>query len=251
MKALIIDDAPQARKLLRLMLAEISADMKVVEEAENADDAIILIKKHQPDLLFLDIEMPGKNGLQLLEILQTENLNPETIFITAYNQFAIQAFKLSAIDYLLKPFRKAELQQAIEKAKEQISLKKSQQHLNILLNNLKTDNQQILSIPLNYGYEYLPIETIEFLEANGAYTFFHLKDKRKILVSKNLRNYENILCSLDNFAKINRSYIINLLCVKSFLKEDRGSVVLQNGKNIKISPNYTEDFFKKISSYTI
>ncbi len=97
MKAIIIDDAAQARKLLRLMLAELPEDIEVIAEAENANEAIKQIKQHQPDLVFLDIEMPGTSGLQLLEELSTESINFETIFVTAYSQYAIQAFKLSAV----------------------------------------------------------------------------------------------------------------------------------------------------------
>lgn len=247
MKALIVDDAPQARKLLRLMLSEVSSETEVVAEAEDADEAVHLIKKHQPDLLFLDIEMPGKSGLQLLELLQPEKLNMETIFITAYNQYAIQAFKLSAIDYLLKPFRKVELQEAVERAQKSLHLKKSEQHLTTLLNNLKKDQTQLLSIPLNYGYEYLPLEKIEYLEADGAYTSFHHLDGRPIVVSKNLKHFETILCGLDTFVKVNRSNIIHLRFVKSFRKEERGLIILHNGKSIKLSPNCSDAFFEKMS----
>lgn len=251
MKAIIIDDAPQARKLLRLMLAEISTEIEIQAECENVDEALVMIKKFEPNLLFLDIEMPGKSGLQLLELLLPEKLNFETIFITAYNQYAIQAFKLSAVDYLLKPFRKTELQDAIEKAKDKLHLKKSEQHLSTLLNNLKKDQTQLLSIPLNYGYEYLSLEKIEYLEANGAYTNIFSRDGNKVLVSKNLKHYESTLCGLDNFVKVNRSFIIHLQFVKSYHKKERGVVILHSGKNIKLSPNCSAVFFEKMNRFLL
>lgn len=246
MKALIVDDAEKARNLLRLMLAELNEDIEVIAEAENVKDALTKIQAHQPELVFLDIEMPRKSGLQLLEELPPENLNFETIFTTAYNQYAIQAFKLSAVDYLLKPFRKAELQDAVRKAREQTTLKKSAKHLSTLLNNLKTNEHRALSIPLNYGFEYLPLDSIEFIEADGAYSVFYQIDGQKIMVSKNLKHYETILCPLENFAKVNRSYIVNLSFVKSYRKEERGGVILKSGKSIKLSPNHVADFLQKM-----
>ena len=251
MKAIIIDDAAQARKLLRLMLAELPEKIEVLAEAENASEALIQIKHYQPDLVFLDIEMPGKSGLQLLEELNKESLHFETIFVTAYSQYAIQAFKFSAVDYLLKPFRKTELQEAINKAKEQNRLKQSTARLDSLLNNLKTDHNQTLCIPFNYGYEYLPICDIEHLEAEGAYTHFNLKNGKKLMVSKNLKYYENLLCALPDFVKINRSYIVSLTAVKSYRKEDRGTVVLNNGSVIKLSPNHADDFLEKLSNFSM
>ncbi len=153
-------------------------------------------------------------------------------------------------DYLLKPFRKTDLQKAIHKAKEQNRLKQSTERLALLLNNLKTDHNQTLCIPLNYGYEYLPLCDIEHLEAETAYTNFHLKNGKTLMVSKNLKHYENVLCSLPAFAKINRSYIVNLASVKSYRKEDRGTVVLSSGITIKLSPNHADDFLQKMKGFS-
>ncbi len=118
LKAIIIDDSPQARKLLSLMLKEYKSDLEIIGEAENANLGFELIKQHQPDVIFLDIEMPGKSGIQLAEQLIKEKLNPEIIFTTAYNDYALKAFRLSAIDYLLKPINETHLFEAVEKIKK-------------------------------------------------------------------------------------------------------------------------------------
>lgn len=251
MKAIIIDDAAQARRLLRLMLKDISSGIDILAEAENAAVALEKISISKPDLLFLDIEMPGRSGLQLLEDLSAQNLEIETIFITAYNQYAIQAFHLSAVDYLLKPFRKAELQAAIEKAKKRVELRQQAAQYSALLNNLKSDSQQTLSIPLQYGSEYLPVNDIEYIEADGAYSVFHLVGGRKIVVSKNLKHYEDTLCGLPQFAKLNRSFIANIRFVKALLSADRGTVLLQSGKSIKLSPGHKESFLQKVGEQNL
>jgi two-component system LytT family response regulator len=251
MKVILIDDAPQARKLLKMMLAELFKEIKVVAEAKNAIEAFQAIKEFQPDLIFLDIEMPGKSGLQLLEELNTDMMSFETIFVTAYNQYAIQAFKLSAVDYLLKPFRKNELKLAVEKAINQNRIKTSSKKLAIILNNLKQDINQTLCIPLNYGNEYLGIDDIDYLEADGAYTHIYVKNKKHYTVSKNLKHYENILCTLPQFAKINRSVIINLSMVKTHRKEDRGIIVLLSEKRFKLSPIYLSEFKYKMSNISV
>lgn len=246
MKALIIDDAQQARKLLRLTLAEIAPDIQVAGEAENVREAIIQIRKHQPDVVFLDIEMPGKSGLHLLDELEDE-VNFEIIFITAYNQYAIQAFKLSAIDYLLKPFREKELSDAIDKVRNRLQEKKSVQHLRTLSENLKSDTGKTLSIPINYGYEYVRLNDIEYIEADSSYSFVYLNDGKRIVVSKNLKYFETILTQLDNFVKVHRSFIVNLNYVKSFLKGDRGTIVLKSEKTIKLSSSHADEYIGKMS----
>lgn len=250
MKILIVDDAPQARTLLRLMLSELRQDLTIVGEAENAEEARSKIALHRPDLVLLDIEMPGKSGLQLLEELNVEKSKLEVILVTAYNQYAVQAFRLSATDYLLKPIRKAHLEEALGRVQDRLQAKQAEFRLKALLHNLKTDQGKILCITINYGYEYIPLEHIQYLEAGGAYTVFHLKDGKSIMVSKNLKHYETILCDLPNFARLNRSFIVRLPFVKAFKKEDRGVVVLHDGTAIKLSDHCAAAFFDKMRNYT-
>ncbi len=252
-RAIIVDDAFQARKLLKLMLTDINNEIEIIAEFDNAKDAFHGIGMHKPDIVFLDIEMPGESGLQLIErwITQNHAINFEIIFVTAYQQYAIQAFKLSAIDYLLKPFRKTDLESALLKALKQLQLKSSAKKFDVLIHNFNQQKEPCIALPLNFGFEYIPLKDIEYLEALGAYTNFHLSSAKVILVSKNLKYFETILNSLDTFVKINRSNIIHLSCVKSYLKEDRGWVMLKNGQTIKLSPNFTEEFVSKFNKFLI
>jgi two-component system LytT family response regulator len=135
-KAIIIDDSIQARKLLRLMLAEYAPEIELITEAENVEEGIIAIETHKPDVVFLDIEMPGKSGIQLAEELVKNGISCDIVFTTAYNGYAINAFRLSAIDYLLKPIDEKQLIEAIEKIKSRKELKSAQDRLLSLTENL-------------------------------------------------------------------------------------------------------------------
>ncbi|MCO5258604.1 MAG: LytTR family DNA-binding domain-containing protein [Crocinitomicaceae bacterium] len=245
MNVLIVDDAEQARKLLRLTLAEIAPDISNIKEAEDVDDAIVLIKKNTFDIVFLDIEMPGKSGLQLVEELK-DTIDFEIIFITAYSQYAIDAFKLSAVDYLLKPFRESELEAAVNKAKESIKLKKNATFYESLITNIQYNTDKIITMPINYGYEYIKLADIQYIEADGAYSTIHLKEGDSMLVSRNLKYFEKLLCDRTNFCKINRSIIVCLNCVKSYLKKDRGVITLCCGKEVKLSANHVDTFVEKM-----
>ena len=204
-KCIIIDDAPQARELLRLMLNDLASDIEVVGEAENVEGAISLIHSEKPDLVFLDIEMPGKSGLQLLDELSKKEIDFEIVFVTAYHQYAIQAFRLSAMDYLLKPVRAQELKEAVNKFREQLILKKSSERLKVLVDNLSVQENNTLCIPVNYGYDYIPVNEIEFIEADRSYSIIHLSGGTDKVVSKPLAYFEDTLQSLNSFTKIHRS----------------------------------------------
>jgi two-component system LytT family response regulator len=183
-KAIIIDDSIQARKLLRLMLAEYAPEIELIAEAENVNEGLIAIEMHQPDVLFLDIEMPGKSGIQLAEELVKNNIVCDIIFTTAYNGYAINAFRLSAVDYLLKPIEEKQLIEAVEKIKSRKELKFAQHRLLALTENLKPTTNNVLCIPVQSGYEYIPIKEIEYLEADGSYVQLLLIDGNKKLFQK-------------------------------------------------------------------
>lgn len=234
-KTLIVDDSSQARELLRLMLTEVAPDISVVGEAENVEEAVSLIRSEKPTLIFLDIEMPGKNGLQLLDELDNESIDFQIIFVTAYNQYAIQAFRLSALDYLLKPVKRQELLDALEKFRTQTDWKTSAERLKALNENLKIQQSNTLSLPLNFGNEYINTQDIEYIEADTAYSYVYLVSGDKKTISKNLKYFENALCELDSFVKAHRSYIINLVHVKEFHKDNRGTLILKSGKKINLS----------------
>ncbi len=243
-KAVLIDDSEQALHLLNLMLKEFAPEIEVLATAKNVDEGLEAIAHYQPDVIFLDIEMPEKSGLQLAEELFNQKIKCEVVFTTAYNQYAIKAFRLSAIDYLLKPIEEDQLLQAVDKLVEK--LKSGQNNLEILAKNLTSNEQKILSIPVLNGYEYIPLDTIEYLEAEGSYTYIHSIDTKHKIASKNLKYFEQALEGQSNFLRVHRSYIINLDNIHSFSKANRGIITMKNGKEIDLARDRRKTFFDKM-----
>jgi two-component system, LytTR family, response regulator len=235
LKAVIIDDSAQARKLLRLMLLELCPDVDVVGEAENVDEGILLIEKEEPDAVFLDIEMPGKTGLQLAEILLEKKFRGEVVFTTAYNSYAIKAFRLSAIDYLLKPIQEEQLLEAVGKLKEEKNNRNNENRLKALNTNLQQDKNEVLCIPIQGGFEYIPINEIEYLEADGSYVHIYFSNNRNKTVSKNLKFFESSLADNSNFVRTHRSYLVNLDFVTNYSKADGGFLLLKRNVQIPVS----------------
>lgn len=247
-EALIVDDAPQVRKLLRLMLTELAPDVTLVGEAENVEQAITLIRSKKPQLVFLDIEMPGKSGLQLVDELAEEETSFQIIFITAYSQYALQAFRLSAVDYLIKPVKEKELMEALDKVRTQTELKRTSEQLKLLSENLKLQTNNTICIPVNYGNEYVNAEEIEYIEADNTYAHLYFINGERKLVSKHLKYFETLLCNFDSFTKVHRSYIINRNHIKAFRKEDRGVIVMNSGKQISLSRSHRQSFLEWVDS---
>jgi two-component system LytT family response regulator len=235
LRAVIIDDSAQARKLLRLMLLELAPEIKHVGEAENVNDGLRLIDKEQPDAVFLDIEMPGKTGLQLAEILLDRNFKGNVVFTTAYNSHAIKAFRLSAIDYLLKPIQEDQLTEAVEKLKEEKKNRDNENRLRALSENLHQERNEVLCIPTNNGFEYIPVMEIEYLEADGSYVKIYCVNNRSKTVSKNLKYFESALTDCTNFVRTHRSFLVNLDFVTNYSKSDGGYLTLKRNVQIPIS----------------
>lgn len=247
--AVIIDDAPQARELLRLMLNEWTPQVTILGEAENAEEAIKIIHSAKPDVLFLDINMPGKSGLDLVADLAQSGVDYNVIFTTAYNHYAIQAFRLSAIDYLLKPIQEQELLQAIEKVTKEKNLLQDAKKFNNLLNNLHQKDNGTITIPVNYGYEYIAINDIEYIEAERAYAVIHLTDGTKKMVSKPMGYFEEMLQHLANFIKTHRSYLVNITHIVAFRKKaEIGIITFKSAKTAEVSRNCRKAFIEKIEA---
>ncbi len=235
LRAVIIDDSSQARKLLRLMLMELSPEVKVLGEAENVEEGLRLIEKERPDAIFLDIEMPGKTGLQLAEILLERNFTGNIVFTTAYNAYAIKAFRLSAIDYLLKPIQEDQLLEAVEKLQEEKQNRDNANRLKALSENLREERGEVLCIPTQHGFEYLPLEEIEYLEADGSYVKIYCVNNRSKTVSKNLKYFERALTDCTNFVRTHRSFLVNLDFVTNYSKSDGGYLTLKRNVQIPVS----------------
>jgi two-component system, LytTR family, response regulator len=249
LKAIVIDDSQQARKLLRLMLAEVAPHVEVCAEAESLDEAVALMKTHRPKIAFLDIEMPGKSGLQILEEIDRNELDFEIIFTTAYNQFAIQAFKLSAVDYLLKPVDEQQLKDALAKASERIKWSSLANEYELLRQNLQNNGDKILRIPTAEGYVFIHVSNLLYIEADGSYTRVHCINRDVITVSKNLKYFETALEGIDFIVRPHRSFLINIHHIDRFNKSERGRICMKNGTMIDLSRVRRGDFFAALARF--
>ena len=240
LKALVVDDEARARGILVELLKEFCPQFTTIEVAQDVPSAVKIIQKIQPNVVFLDIEMPQYNGFQLFDFL--EEVTFVVIFTTAYSEYALRAFEVSAIDYLLKPLQIEKMLKAVEKAEKQLENNNFlKENLAVLTENLKENEMSRVALPIGNGFEFIEVISIVYLKAEGAYTEVMLVGGRKIFVSKNLKSFENILTHTF-FFRPHRSYIINLNRVKQFLRRDGGYIVMDTGEEIGISKEKRELF---------
>lgn len=250
LKTIIVEDEARGRNALKAMLSHVS-DVKLIGEASNVDEAIKLIDGSEPDLVLLDIEMPFKNGFDLLAAIPNRRF--DVIFTTAYDSYAIKAFKFSAIDYLLKPIDPEELKSAIEKTatKRQNDIHQPQLQINNLLENLKSMNKQNfkLSLPTFEGSLFIPIDDIIRCESDANYTRFHIRNEQKpIMVSKTLKDYDELLTDYG-FCRVHHSHLINLKFIKKYIKGEGGIVVMLDGAEVEVSRRKKEVFQKSLEKF--
>lgn len=242
--AIIIDDEPKGRLALRLKIKTYCPDINLVAEVDNGKDGIAAIEKLHPQIIFLDIEMPGMSGFEMLNSLPDKNFH--IIFTTAYDQYAIKAIRYAAFDYLLKPIDIEELKQAIGKINLQpISQTKTQ--INLLQQNINHPKKLLnkLAIPTLDGLLFYDINDILYLEANSNYTNIHFTNKTKLLASKTLKDFEELLPE-DIFFRPHHSFIINLNFIKRYIKGDGGQIELTNGTYVDVSRRKKDEFLKAI-----
>ncbi|PCI97350.1 MAG: DNA-binding response regulator [Flavobacteriales bacterium] len=244
-KAVIVDDTKANRDTLEVLIKKYCPELKIVGTASNIQDAEVMIETQQPKLVFLDIEMPGGTGFDLLERLDI--INFEVIFVTAYDKYAIRAFQFSAIDYLLKPINIKDLIHAVHKitSKERLY---SGEELKEVVRNMKggTSENKKLAIASVQGLDFVPIKNLIRCEADGKYTLCVLEDGKRILSSKNLKEFETIL-SEENFYRVHHSHLINMTHIKRYAKQDGGHLVMINDDKIGISQRKKEDFLKRLN----
>ncbi len=246
---IIIDDEKNALDVLEMQLNNYCADVHIVCKCDGGEKGIAAIKKHNPDLIFIDIEMPHKNGFDVLK--ETSQFNYDVIFTTAYDQFAIKAFKFSAIDYLLKPIDIIELQEAVEKVKSKKGGTNLDEKIQLLFTQLQPKNEKLthkIAIPIGDGMELLEPDDIIRCESDSNYTHIFLLNGKKITLAKTLKDVaENIEGS--PFYRIHQSHFINMNHVAKFVKGDGAYVIMKDGTQIAISRNKKEAFmetFRKV-----
>lgn len=248
MKAIIIDDERKARNLLRVLIEENCSKITTIIEAEDLLSGVALIKKELPQIVFLDIEMPEHSGLEILNFINKEDVNFEIIFTTAYNEFAVNAFQLSAIDYLLKPLRAETVKNATEKAIQQIGKSDISLKLEELNKSLKTSNFNKIGLPFADGLKFVNFEDIIMFEADGMYTKVTTIKETEILVCKPLRHFVDLLEIQPTFYKPHRSYLINLKYIREYIRKDGGYIIMDNDKSVSIANDKKEEFLTIIQN---
>lgn len=245
MKAILIDDERNALEMLEWMLQKYSPEVEIVAMCDSPLDGLEKIKTLKPDLIFLDIEMPQLNGFDLLDRLGKHD--SDVIFTTAYNQFAIKAFKICALDYLLKPIDPDDLKGAVQKAMNKKS-KVSSEQLELLMSYIKPEKPKSKRVALTASDHLIFVETdnIIYCESDSNYTIFFLKNGEKVMVSKTLKDVEEILDGSD-FFRIHASYLINMKHVSKFTRGDGGYVVMSNNQHITVSRKKKDEFFEMFS----
>ncbi|MFV0564310.1 MAG: LytR/AlgR family response regulator transcription factor [Flavobacteriaceae bacterium] len=229
--AIIVEDEETSREILKNYLKKYCPNVNVVGEAQNVNEALVLIRNNDLDLVFLDVEMPYGNAFDLLE--QVGNITFETIFVTAYNHYAVDALNAHASYYLMKPISIDELIKAVDYVTE---IKTKENALQNQILTPKTNNAVSgkITIPLLDGFEVIDTSEILFCKADDNYTEIHLNNSKKKLVSKTLKYFEDILIN-SGFARVHKSYLVNVSQVVKYVKGKGGSVILSNGQEIMVS----------------
>jgi two-component system, LytTR family, response regulator len=239
MKAIIIDDEKDSRDILASYLKKYCPDVTICGFGESVATGLEEINKHQPDIVFLDIEMPYGNGFDLLD--KIDSITFETIFVTAFNNYAIQALNQSAAYYLLKPIDIDELVKAVEKIRKERGEKNYMQHARVLLENKKPGANQKIMLPTMEGFEIVDISTILYCEAADNFTKFYFEQSQPTLICRTLKYFEDVLKD-HRFLRIHRSYLINPDFVVRYSKGKGGYVTMKNNQELEVSPNKKKEF---------
>ncbi len=239
LRTIIIDDEPDSVKLLQIQLQQNCPSAHVVGCYTNSLKASQEMEKLNPDLLFLDIEMPVMNGFEILEKIL--HLNFSVVFITAYNQYALKAFRFNALDYLVKPIETKDLIEAISKAEKRVMPTSSQ--LALLQKQLRGEPVTKIAIPGQHGVSFIDLNEIVYSEASNNYSKLILTDGRHFLISKTLKDVQEVL-EEEHFLRVHRQYIINLNHVKQFNRNE-GVLTMTNGQHIPVARNQKEHLIEK------
>ncbi|MFT3907916.1 MAG: LytTR family DNA-binding domain-containing protein [Ferruginibacter sp.] len=243
-RTVIVDDEPKNLRILQKLLSEFCPQIQVIGEAGDVKKAFQVIKELKPDLVILDIEMPYGNAFDLLDSLMP--IDFEVIFITAFDNYSLKAFKYSALDYLLKPVDISDLQAATNKAIQRIAGKNINQQVALLLSNFKNtqNNLQKIAIPTMDGFVFMNVEDIIRCESNAAYTYIYTVRNEKIVASKNIKEYEELLPS-SIFCRIHNSHLVNLNRIKKYSKGRGGTVIMEDGVILEVASRRRDDFLAK------
>ena len=241
-RALIVDDEPKNIRILHGLLQTYCPQVQVVGQANGFHKALELIESSHPDLLFLDIEMPYGNAFDLLEKIMPVKF--EIIFVTAFNDYALKAFRYSALDYLLKPVNIDELKAAVAKAEQKLDQKNVNLQLNNFINNFKKAELQKIALPLLDGLLFVPVPEITYLHAKGSYTDVHLHNGEIHTTARTIKDYEDML-SQDTFCRVHHAYLINVNHIKKYSRGRGGLIEMEDGAIIEVSVRRKDEFLSR------
>ncbi len=244
LKAIIVDDELDSITALKWELEEFSDKIEIIDSFQNPQEAISSIKANRPDVLFLDIQMPEMDGFELIR--KVKGYFNQVIFITAFDEFAVQAFKVSAIDYILKPVEPEALKKCIDKLKKQYAQDIIEEQFELLFDKLNKKNKiDKIALSTLDGLEFVKPSQILYCKSDSNYTFVFINNKKKILVSKTLKEIENSLVS-QNFFRVHHSYLVNLNFLEKYYRGKSAYVVMEGGKQIPVSRNKKSDFLDNL-----
>jgi two-component system LytT family response regulator len=249
MKAIIVDDEPDGIRTLKKLMELNCPDVEIAATCTNAISARQQLEEIKPDLVFLDIRMPGKSGLDLLAEMPEKDF--EVIFVTAHNEYLLQALQFSAVDYLMKPVDEDRLTEAVQRVKKRVRLEKHTGQAETLLYNINKAGSPLemrLCLPTLKGFTIIKLEEILYCEAQRSYTIFHLNNNKTIMISKPLFDYECLLAG-TTFLRIHKSFLINLLHIKEYVRGEGGTVVMSNNMEIEVSRRKKELFLSKVKEH--
>ena len=241
--AILIDDDANLRSGLKSMLGIYAPEIDIIGEADSVKTGVLILQALQPQVVFMDIQLGDGNGFDILEQLASKNgkSTSHIVFVTAYEEYAIKAFRFSALDFLLKPIDPEELEKVIGKIKQVVAKKDNYAHIDLLLENIrkKVDHFKRIALSTADGIHLFEISDIIRCESEDNYTKFYLKNNKPVLISKTLKEYEELLTE-HGFERIHQSHLINLAYLKSYIKKDGGYVVMSDNSNLPISQRKKE-----------
>lgn len=243
-KAIIVDDEPYCSESLDALLQRYCPEVSVAGIFNNGLDALNAIRQQPPDLVFLDVEMPKMNGFEMLEKLPSVNF--DLIFTTSYDKYALKAIRFSAIDYLLKPIDREELQKAVQKTVQR-SQKPIAQQLEILMQKMNAPTTQYnkIAMPTMEGLQMVPVDSIVSCESDSNYTIVLMKNKQKLIVSRTLKDIEEML-EEHSFVRVHHSHLVNLNEIEKYVKGEGGYLVMSDGNTVDVSRSKKEVLLKKL-----
>lgn len=242
MKTLIIDDEINCCKTLQMLLEKTNSDISVLPFCRNGLEGLDAIRNGSPELVFLDVEMPRMNGFEMLE--QLHDINFHLIFTTSYDQYALKAFRFSAVDYLLKPIDKEELAVALDKVRR--SQKALPQQIESLLQKMQHPLAiNKIALPTMEGLQMLPVDSIISGEADDNYTILHLKTGKKLVVSRTLKDIEALLED-HSFYRVHRCYLVNLNEIEKYVRGEGGYLIMSNGTTIDVSRSNKDALLRRL-----